>query len=62
MSPGATTFESKLLQAGERQSLTVNLKPGAHLAICAVYGGRHFASGMHTAFTVGTQDDTGAWK
>jgi hypothetical protein len=47
---------------GQTGYATVDLVPGAYLAICGVRNGGHMAAGMVRSFTVGTQDRaTGEW-
>lgn len=60
-SKGASKFRTKEIAGGKSAELTVNLKPGAYLAICTVFNGAHYAAGMVRPFTVGTQGENGAW-
>ena len=60
---GPTKFQSQTLQRNATQNLTVNLRPGAYLAVCTVRDGGHMNNGMVHVFTVGTQDaQTGQWR
>jgi plastocyanin len=59
---GPTKFASNTLTPNQTQNLTVDLKPGAYLAICTIRDGGHMVAGMHHIFTVGTQNQqTGEW-
>jgi len=58
----ARRFASRTLEGGQRQRLTVRLRPGVYVAICTVFNGRHVANGMEKTFTVGEQDDDGNWS
>ena len=60
-SPGATRFRTRDIAAGKSATLRVNLKPGAYLAVCTVFNGLHYASGMVRPFSVGKQDQSGEW-
>ena len=63
MSKGATKFKSTTLDGGKAQQLTVNLKPGAYVAICTVGNGYHAGQNMVRGFSVGTLNfDTGVWE
>ena len=52
-SPGATKFHSSTIAPGKSQKLTVNLKPGAYVAVCTLFNGFHEAAGMVRSFSVG---------
>ena len=59
---GGRRFRSATIEGGQRQRKTVNLRPGAYLAICTVFNGGHLAQGMQKQFTVGQFDqETGEW-
>jgi plastocyanin len=59
---GGRAFRSATIEGGERQRKTVNLRPGAYIAICTVFNGGHLAQGMQTEFTVGEFDqESGEW-
>lgn len=60
-SKGGSKFRTKEIAGGKSAELTVNLKPGAYLAICTVFNGAHYAAGMVRPFTVGTQGQDGSW-
>jgi plastocyanin len=60
-SPGATKFTSGMVQPGQSKTMTVNLKPGAYLAVCTQFNGFHLASGMTKTFTVGMLTSKGKW-
>jgi hypothetical protein len=50
------------LSRNQTGTLTRDLKPGAHLAICTIRNGGHMRDGMVITFTVGTQNpQTGEW-
>ena len=59
---GGKAFKSRTLEAGRQQRKTINLRPGAYIAICTVFNGGHLAQGMERTFTVGEFDqETGQW-
>jgi uncharacterized cupredoxin-like copper-binding protein len=59
---GGKTFKSATIQPGKQQQKTVNLRPGAYVAICTVFNGGHLAQGMEREFTVGEFDqESGQW-
>jgi uncharacterized cupredoxin-like copper-binding protein len=58
---GAPKFGSGMIQPGKSKALTVNLKPGAYLAVCTQFNGFHWASGMMKAFSVGQINQQGKW-
>ena len=60
-SKGATKFATKDIAPGKSAKVTVDLKAGAYLVVCTVFNGFHYASGMVTPFTVGTQAEDGSW-
>lgn len=60
-SKGASKFRTNEIAKGKSAELTLNLKAGAYLAVCTVFNGAHFASGMVKPFTVGTQAQDGSW-
>ena len=59
---GGRTFKSATVQGGAQQQKTVNLRPGAYVAVCTVFNGGHLAAGMEKRFTVGSFDqESGEW-
>ncbi len=59
---GARKFRSTTIAPGKRQVKTVNLRPGAYVAICTVFNGGHLGQGMYRQFTVGKFDrSNGRW-
>jgi uncharacterized cupredoxin-like copper-binding protein len=56
-----TKFSGPTVEPGKSATLSVNLKPGSYVAICAVFNGFHAASGMVKAFSVGKIDEKGKW-
>ena len=51
------------LDPGAKGSVTIDLRPGAYIAVCTVFGGFHYLNGMVKAFSVGTLNgETGAWE
>lgn len=59
---GPVKFTVPTTLPGQQTLETVNLVPGAYLAICTVRNGGHMRDGMVRVFTVGTQDPaTGEW-
>jgi plastocyanin len=60
-SSGATKFHSRTIAAGKSQTLTVNLKPGAYVAVCTLFSGFHEAAGMVKSFSVG-KFSNGKWS
>jgi hypothetical protein len=49
---GGRRFNSRTLQAGERQEKSVNLTKGTYIALCTIGNGFHAQAGMLVAFTV----------
>ena len=60
-SKGGTKFATKDIAPGKSAKLTVDLKPGAYIAVCTVFNGFHYSQGMVRPFTVGTQAQDGSW-
>ena len=60
-SKGGTKFSSGTIAPGKTKTITVNLKPGSYLAVCAQFNGFHIASGMVRGFSVGKISDKGVW-
>jgi len=60
-SPGAPKFKTGTIAPGQTKTLTVNLKPGAYLAVCTQFNGFHYASGMVRSFAVGQITGKGKW-
>lgn len=60
-SRGAPKFRTPMINPGSSARVTVDLKPGAYLAVCTVFNGLHYASGMVRGFAVGKQNQNGAW-
>jgi uncharacterized cupredoxin-like copper-binding protein len=58
---GAPKFSSGMIKPGKSKTMTVNLKPGAYLAVCMEFNGFHWASGMVKPFTVGQINQKGKW-
>jgi uncharacterized cupredoxin-like copper-binding protein len=58
---GAPKFSSGMIKPGKSKTMTVNLKPGAYLALCMEFNGFHWASGMVKPFTVGQINQKGKW-
>ena len=60
---GRRAITSRTLEGGQRQRKTVNLRPGAYVAVCTVFNGGHIAQGMVTEFTVGELNrENGTWE
>ena len=59
---GGKAFKTATIQPGKTLQKSVNLKPGAYVAVCTVFNGGHLAQGMEKTFTVGTFDQQkGTW-
>ena len=53
---GGKAFKTATIQPGKTLQKSVNLKPGAYVAVCTVFNGGHLAQGMEKTFTVGRFD------
>src|SRR4051812_33124303 len=59
---GGKAFKTATIQPGKQLKKSVNLKPGAYVAVCTVFNGGHLAQGMEKTFTVGSFDQQkGTW-
>jgi uncharacterized cupredoxin-like copper-binding protein len=58
---GAPKFKSGTIAPGKSETITVDLKPGAYLAVCTQFNGFHYASGMVKSFAVGQVNQKGKW-
>jgi len=59
---GGKAFKTATIQPGKTLQKSVNLKPGAYVAVCTVFNGGHLAQGMEKTFTVGSFDQQkGTW-
>src|SRR4051795_2429807 len=48
--PSAAIAKGKMLGAGQKETLSLNLKPGSYILYCLMSG--HYAAGQHTKFMV----------